>query len=430
MLRTLRNAWSIDDLRRKLIYTMFIIFIVRVGSKIPVPFLDAKALQNAMGSGQAGLISFFNALSGGALGQGTLFALSISPYITASIVIQLLTVAIPALERLAKTGQEGQRAIQRINRYTTVVLSVVQGFVFYTLFKNGYGVVQTYNNAFANTIVAVTIVLSFAAGAMLVVWLGERIDEKGIGNGISLVLFTGIVSSGPRAVLSLVNNFSRGSQYYVYVPLVAVLFVLMIAFIVLMNAGERRIPIQYAKITRGSKMYGGQKSYLPIKVSMSGVLPVIFASTFLAIPSTIKSFVDPSEQTGFGKFLGWFDHDSWLFAVLYFFLIIGFNYFYIAIQYNPIEMANNIKNNHGAIPGIKPGRSTVEYIQKRIWRVTLVGALMLAAIAIIPIILGALMQMNISLGGTSIIILVGVALDTMRTLESQMMMRHHKGFLE
>lgn len=430
VLQPIIKPWKVKELRKKLLYTVFILFVFRIGSWIPVPFLNRSLVKSFMQTGEAGLISFFNTLSGGALGQGTLFALSISPYITASIVIQLLTVAIPALERLAKSGADGQRSIQKINRYTTVVLAVVQGFVFYTMFARAGSAVQVYNNVFANVVVATTIVLSFAVGSMIVLWLSERIDEKGIGNGVSLILFTGIVSSAPGAASTLWQYFWQGNQYYVYVPLVVILFIFMIAFIVLMNAGERRIPIQYAKITRGTKMYGGQKSYLPIKVSMSGVLPVIFASTFLAIPATIKSFVDPSETTAFGQFLGWFNYDKPLYAILYFFFIIGFNYFYIAIQYNPIEMANNIKSNHGAIPGIKPGKSTEEYIQKRIWRVTLVGALMLAVIAIVPIFLSGLMGMNISLGGTSIIILVGVALDTVRTLESQMMMRHHKGFLE
>ncbi len=429
MWQTIRNAWKIADLRKKILYTLMILVVVRLGSAIPVPFLNSAALQSMM-TADGSLLGYLDVLTGGALSQATLFALSISPYITASIVIQLLTVAIPPLERLAKSGEDGQKKLKKINRYTTVALAVFQSIAFYFLFKNGYNAVSVYNNSIANVLVALTIVATFTAGSMIVVWLGERIDEKGIGNGISMILFVGIVSRGPGAIYGLIQNFAKGPQYYVYVPLVILLFIGMISFIVIMNSAERRITIQYAKITRGNKMWGGQKSYLPIKVSMSGVLPIIFASTFLAIPGTLKSFIDPQGITGFGRFLGYFNYNTWLYAILYFFLIIGFNYFYIAIQYNPVEMANNIKSNHGAIPGIKPGRSTVEFIQKRINRVTLAGALMLAVIAILPIILGSLMGMNISLGGTSIIILVGVALDTVRSLESQMMMRHHKGFLE
>ncbi|MEG0752244.1 MAG: preprotein translocase subunit SecY [Angelakisella sp.] len=429
MLQTLRNAWKIEDLRKKLIYTMFILFIVRLGSAIPVPFLDPTALQAMLNSG-GNLLGYLDVLTGGALGNATLLALSISPYITSSIVIQLLTVAIPALERLAKSGEDGQKKIKKITRYTTVALAVLQAFAFYTMFRNLYGAVK-YTEGFAGILAAVTIVSAFTAGAMLVVWLGERIDAKGIGNGISLILFVGIVSRGPGAIYRLIaENIPRGPQYYILVPLVGVLFIALIGFIVVMNNAERRIPVQYAKKVVGRKMYGGQSSFIPIKVNMSGVLPVIFASTFLSIPGTIKGFVDPNGTSTLGKVLSMFDYNTWVYAVLYFFLIIGFNYFYIAIQYNPVEMANNIRKNNGAIPGIRPGKPTSDFITKIISKVTLVGALMLAVIAILPIILGAIASMNIALGGTSIIILVGVALDTVRSLESQMMMRHYKGFLE
>ena len=428
MIQTLRNAWKIEDLRKKLIYTMFILFIVRLGSAIPVPFLDPTALKAMISSG-GNLLGYLDVLTGGALSNATLLALSISPYITASIVIQLLTVAIPALERMAKNGEDGQKKLKKITRYTTVALAVLQAFAFYTLFRNGYYAV-TYTEGFAGVLTALAIIAAFTAGAMVVVWLGERIDEKGIGNGISLILFVGIVSRGPGADYELTQYFAQGPQYYVLVPLVAVLFVLLIGFIVLMNNAERRITVQYAKKVVGRKMYGGQSSYIPIKVNMSGVLPIIFASTFLAIPGTIKSFVDPMGTTTLGQILGAFNYNTWLYAVIYFFLIIGFNYFYIAIQYNPIEMANNLRKNNGAIPGIRPGKPTSDFITKVISKITLVGALMLAVIAILPIILGNVAKMNIALGGTSIIILVGVALDTVRSLESQMMMRHYKGFLE
>ncbi|MEG1942464.1 MAG: preprotein translocase subunit SecY [Angelakisella sp.] len=430
MLQTLRNAWKIEDLRKKLIYTMFILFIVRLGSAIPVPFLDPTALKAMLSSG-GNLLGYLDVLTGGALGNATLLALSISPYITSSIVIQLLTVAIPALERMAKNGEDGQKKIKKITRYTTVALAVLQAFAFYTMFRNGYGAVK-YTTGVSGILAGATIISAFTAGAMLVVWLGERIDAKGIGNGISLILFVGIVSRGPGAIYRLVSeNIPRGPQYYILVPMVGVLFIAMIGFIVIMNNAERRIPVQYAKKVVGRKMYGGQSSYIPIKVNMSGVLPVIFASTFLSIPGTIAGFIYPNGGTGFWyTFLNMFRYNTVLYAVLYFVFIIGFNYFYIAIQYNPVEMANNIRTNNGAIPGIRPGKPTSDFITKIISKVTLVGALMLAVIAILPIILGAVASMNIALGGTSIIILVGVALDTVRSLESQMMMRHYKGFLE
>lgn len=440
MLETLRNAWKIEDLRKKIIYTLMILIVVRVGSAIPVPFLDPTMLKLLVASGGS-LLGYLDILTGGAFSNATLFALSISPYITSSIVIQLLTVAIPAMERMAKDGEEGQEKMKKITRYTTVALAVLQSVAYYTMFRNQYGAVA-YTKGFSGWVAALTIIVSFTAGSMLVVWLGERIDEKGIGNGISLILFVGIVSRLPSSIVKMAAYLNpaniqamaaAGSKplpyqaYWVLVPLVALIFLVEIGFIVVMNNAERRIPVQYAKKVVGRKMYGGQSSYIPIKVNMSGVLPVIFASTFLAIPSTIAGFL----QAGTLKtVLGWFNYDTVLYAVLYFILIIAFNYFYIAIQYNPVEMANNIRKNNGAIPGIRPGKPTSDFISKIISKITLVGALMLALIAILPIILGGLAKMNIALGGTSIIILVGVALDTVRSLESQMMMRHYKGFLE
>ena len=445
MFETLRNAWKIEDLRKKIIYTLMILIVVRVGSAIPVPFLDPTMLKLLVASGGS-LLGYLDILTGGAFSNATIFALSISPYITSSIVIQLLQVAIPALERMAKEGEEGQEKIKKITRYTSVGLAVLQAVAFYTMFRNQYGAVA-YTQGASGVLAALTIIVSFTAGAMLVVWLGERIDEKGIGNGISLILFAGIVSRVPAGIarmgtyLKPSNIQAMDSQmkaagsggmlpyqaYWVLVPVVAVIFLLEIAFIVVMNSAERRIPVQYAKKVVGRKMYGGQSSYIPIKVNMSGVLPVIFASTFLAIPSTVAGFI---KEGTLKNVLSWFNYDTWLYAVLYFILIIAFNYFYIAIQYNPVEMANHIRKNNGAIPGIRPGRPTSDFISKVISKITLVGALMLAVIAILPIILGALAKMNIALGGTSVIILVGVALDTVRSLESQMMMRHYKGFLE
>ena len=434
MFTTLKNAWQIPELRKKLLYTLLILLIVRIGSVIPVPFLDPTTLQEMI-SQNGNLLGYLDILTGGAFANATLFALSISPYITSSIVIQLLTIAIPALERMSKEGEEGRKKIQKISRYTTVALALIEATAYYFMFRNTAGALA-YRSGFEGVIAALTIIVSFTAGAMLVVWLGERIDAKGIGNGISLILFTGIVSRGPQAVLTLIAYlelaFYGATAYFFFVPLVIVLFVVLIGFIVWMTNAERRIPVQYAKRVVGRKMYGGNSSHIPIKVNMSGVLPVIFAGAILSIPGTIKSFAyssGPVDTLGY-KLLSLFDYNTWLYAILYFVLIIAFNYFYVAIQYNPIEMANNLRKNSGVVPGIRPGKPTADFISKTISKITLVGALFLALIAILPILVGAVAKMNISLGGTSIIIVVGVALDTVRTLESQMMMRHYKGFLE
>ena len=428
MFETLRNAWKIEDLRKKLIYTMLILLVVRTGSAIPVPFIDPSFLKAMVSSG-GNLLGYLDMLTGGAFSNATLFALSISPYITASIVIQLLTVAIPALERMAKEGPEGQERLKKITRYTTVALAVLQAAAYYTMFRNTSGA-MTYTSGAAGALAAVGIITAFTGGAMLVVWLGERIDEKGIGNGISMMLFAGIVSRAPHIAALMWQYLQIGGKYYFFVPLIIALFVVLIGFIVWMTNAERRIPIQYAKRVVGRKMYGGQSSFVPIKVNMSGVMPIIFASSLLAIPGTIRSFAQLKEGGFWDTVLGWFNYNNWLYAILYFLLIIAFNYFYVAIQYNPIEMANNLRRNNGAIPGIRPGKPTSDFISRVISRVTLVGAIFLGLIAILPIALGAISGMNISLGGTTIIIVVGVALDFVRQLESQMMMRHYKGFLE
>ena len=419
MFQTLRNAWKIEDLRKKLLFTLLILVIVRLGCAIPVPFLDPSRLQEMLDSTQGNLLGYLNLLTGGAFAEATLFALGVSPYITASIVIQLLTVAIPSLERMAKEGPEGQKKIKKITRYSTIGLAILQAYAYYTLLRSSQFNAVKYTTGAAAWISGIAIVLAFSAGAMLVVWLGERIDEKGIGNGISLILFAGIVARIPTLITRLITYIQLGEfypQYYVWVPLVVILFIAMIAFIVLMNGAERRIPVQYAKRIVGRKQYGGQNTYMPIKVNMSGVLPIIFASTFLAIPGTIVGFVDPNAEGGFAKFISnVFSTNSIWYAILYFILI---------------EVASNLKKNGGFIMGIRPGKPTSDFISRIISKTTLTGALMLAVIAILPIILGAVANMNISMGGTSIIIVVGVALDTARSLESQMMMRHYKGFLE
>ncbi len=426
MFDVFRNAFKQADLRKKLLYTLLIIVIFRVGSFIPLPFLDASGLADMVGDGS--FLSYLNTMSGGSFFDATIFAMSITPYINSSIIIQLLTVAIPPLERMSKEGETGQKKLAKITRYTTVGLGLLQGVAYYFLLRS-YGTLN-YTSGFAGWFAAIVIVAMLTSGTALIMWLGERINERGIGNGISIILFASILSRGPQALSKLISWWNLGeTKYYILVPCVIILFVAMITFIVWMTNAERRIPVQYAKRQVGRKIYGGQSSFIPIKVNMSGVMPVIFASSLMSIPGTIASFVNAS--SGFWYTLSnIFSYNSWFYAILYFLLIIGFNYFYVAITYNPIEIANNIRKNNGAIPGIRPGRPTSDFIKVVIHRITLVGAIFLGIIAIFPIIFSQVFGMNIALGGTSILIIVGVALETMRTLESQMTMRHHKGFLE
>ena len=431
MFSVFKNAWKIEDLREKILYTLLIVVIFRVGSAIPVPFLDTSALSALMNANSGNLIGYLNMLTGGVLSQATIFSLSISPYITASIVIQLLAVAIPALEKMSKEGPEGRKKLNKITRYTTVGLGLIQAYAYYVTLKS-YNAIEKFDNKWENALVVVTILFMFTAGAMLTMWLGERIDEKGIGNGISMLLFAGIVSGGPRLVTTLWAYLTSGqTKYYFFVPALIIIFLLLIAFIVLMNDAERRIPVQYAKRVVGRKQYGGQSSHIPIKVAMAGVLPIIFASSLLAIPATVKAFVTVKEGSFWDGFFNLFESTSWFYSVLYFILIVAFSYFYIAIQYNPVEMANNLQKNNGAIPGIRPGRPTSDFISRVITKITFIGALVLGVIALLPNILGAASGIgNVGIGGTTIIIVVSVALETARNLESQMMMRHYKGFLD
>ena len=426
MFSVFKNAWKIEDLREKILYTLLIIVIFRVGSAIPVPFLDTSALSALMNANSGNLIGYLNMLTGGVLSQATIFSLSISPYITASIVIQLLAVAIPALEKMSKEGPEGRKKLNKITRYTTVGLGLIQAYAYYVTLKS-YNAIEKFDNKWENALVVVTILFMFTAGAMLTMWLGERIDEKGIGNGISMLLFAGIVSGGPRLVTTLWAYLTSGqTKYYFFVPALIIIFLLLIAFIVLMNDAERRIPVQYAKRVVGRKQYGGQSSHIPIKVAMAGVLPIIFASSLLAIPATVKAFVTVKEGSFWDGFFNLFESTSWFYSVLYFILIVAFSYFYIAIQYNPVEMANNLQKNNGAIPGIRPGRPTSDFISRVITKITFIGALFLGVIALLPNILGAASGIgNVGIGGTTIIIVVSVALETARNLESQMMMRHY-----
>lgn len=431
MFEVFRNAWKDVNLRRKILYTLFIIVIFRLGSNIFVPFLDMSAIKELMGD--ESLLSFLDTMTGGSLSNGTLLAMSITPYINASIIIQLLAVAIPALEKLQKEGDEGRKKLNTITKLTSLGLAILQAIGFYFLL-NARGAVK-YTDGFSGVLAAITIVICFVAGASLIIWLGDQINEKGIGNGISMILFAGIVARAPAAVWALIQSMTADMKNAILVPIVGIIFVLMIGLVVLMTNAERRIPVQYAKRVVGRKMYGGQSTHIPIKVAMAGVMPIIFAMSVMALPQTICSFFgiygDGSSGNEFWEgFVRLFSQSSWLYAILYFLLIIGFNYFYIAIQYNPVEIANNLKKNNGAIPGIRPGKPTSDFIQNSLSKISLIGAIFLAFIAIFPIIFRQLSGINIALGGTTMLILVGVALETVRSLESQMMMRHHKGFLE
>ncbi|MBQ0098094.1 MAG: preprotein translocase subunit SecY [Oscillospiraceae bacterium] len=443
MFKTIRNAWSIPDLRKKILFTLLIVIVFRIGSVIPVPFLNMDALANVMQAvdESGSLLSYLNTLSGGAFSNATIFAMGITPYINSSIIMQLLCVAIPPLERLSKEGEEGRKKIAAITRYVTVALGLIQGTAYFFYLKgstdsNGTPIAK-YTTGFSLWFAAIVIILAFTAGTALMMWLGEQINKYGIGNGISILLFAGIVARLPYTVNVLTKYWDYAVQgytrYYVFVPLWIVVFLAVIWVITFMQDAERRIPVQYAKRVVGRKMYGGQSTHLPIKVALGGVMPIIFASSILSIPSTIQMFVDPKgELQGFwGGFFKAFSSTGWLYSVLYFVLILAFAYFYTTIQYNPIEMANNLKQNNGTIPGIRPGRPTADFIAKILSRITLIGALFLAAIAILPIVYAAVTGMGgLSMGGTSVIIIVGVALETAKQLESQMMMRHYKGFLD
>ena len=425
MLETLRNAWKIKEIRNKILFTVFIVLIFRIGSVIPVPYIDVAALKSATESGTTNeFFSYLSILTGGGLEYGAIFAMSVTPYINSSIIVQLLCVAIPALERLSKEGEEGQKKLAQITRYTTVGLALIQGTAYFFYLKN-----SNYLSVSGGAVIfaAFVIILAFTAGSALVMWLGEQIDVKGIGNGISILLFAGIISRGPQALNTLIAYWKLDKQ--VAVVGIVVMFLLVIAFIVWMTEAERRIPVQYAKRVVGNKMYGGQNTHIPIKVNMSGVMPIIFASSILMLPTMILSFWK-NENHWFYKVLRLFSVQGVFYAVIYFVLIIGFAYFYATIQFNPIEMANNLRKNGGAIPGIRPGKSTSDFISKILSRITLMGAIFLSVIAILPILIGSVGGINISLGGTSVLIMVGIALDTVRNLESQMMKRHYKGFLD
>ena len=440
---TLRNAWKTSDLKAKIVFTCFIIILFRIGINIPVPFVNTDALQSFFSSQSSTLLGYFNMLSGNALAYGTLFALTIQPYINASIIIQLLTVAIPALERLQKDGGEaGKKKLKNATRFLTIGIGLIQAFGYYTIMTNGYSTsLMNLPTGMPEWFGIAIFVVLLLAGSMLVMWLGESIDEKGIGNGISIILFASIVSRGVSLVGYCVQKAQTG--YWWIIPIFVVLGLVMFAFIVFMDSAERRIPIQYAKRQVGRKMYGGQSTFLPVKVAMTGVMPIIFTYAIVGLPATIAQFFPNS---GLAKFVtNHFSSTSPIYIILAFVLIIAFNFFYISIQYNPVEISNNIKNNGGTIPGIRPGKPTSDFIIRVVNRVTIVGALFLGIIATVPYILEAIfgeamtglalggtsvmILQSLSMGGTSILIVVSVALETVKQLESQMLMRQSKGFL-
>ncbi len=447
MLTVFRNAWVDTQLRKKILYTLFIIVLFRLGSSIFVPFLDNNAVSGLISN--ASLLNYLDVMTGCALGQGTLLAMSITPYINASIIIQLLTVAIPPLERLSKEGEEGRKKLNTITKITSLGIALLQATAFYFTLRNGlndqttgahtailkYGdALDTSSDMFSVVLAAITIIACFVAGASVIIWLGDRINEKGIGNGISIILFAGIVARLPEAIGTFIAICRQDAKNILFVALVCVIFIAMVWFVIFMTNAERRIPVQYAKRVVGRKMYGGQSTHIPIKVAMSGVMPIIFAMSLMSLPQTICYFfgVDGRGEGFWHGFVRFFSTQSPAYAVIYFLLILAFNYFYVAITYNPIEIANNLKKNNGAIPGYRPGKPTSDFIYNSLNKITLIGAIFLGIIAIFPIILSWTNPnfSSISLGGTSLLIIVGVALETVRSLESQIMMRHHPGFLD
>ena len=460
MIETIRNAWKIPELRKKMLFTIFALLIFRFGSAIPVPYINRVGLQQYLTLQSGTILDLMNAMSGSAFAMATIFALSIQPYINSSIIIQLLTVAIPALERLARDGgEEGRKKIASITRYTTVAIALIQGFGYYSLIKS-YGLVD--NGGLNGVWVGFVIVLSFTAGSAFLMWLGEQITEFGIGNGISILLFAGIISRGPRMISDMISGVqlwnsvkagtvtadtltaagytaeqaqARLNQALApwMVPVIIIGMLALVVFIVFISNAERRLPVQYAKRVVGRKMYGGQSTHIPMKVNMSGVMPIIFAQSIASLPATIGAFAGWTVKSeGFGGgMMRLFDTSKPFYSILYFVLIVGFSYFYATMQFNPVEVANNLKKNGGFIPGFRPGKPTADFIMKVLNKITMFGALYLSVIAIAPIITGNIVGYgSLAIGGTSVIIVVGVALETVKQMEAQMLMRHYKGFLE
>ena len=418
MIQTIKKAWAIPELRKKIVFTALILLIFRIGNAIPVPYVDTKLLGDYLSQMSTTVLGLYDVMSGGAFASATVFALGVQPYINSSIIIQLLTIAIPPLERLAREGgEEGKKKIQSITRYATVAIAILQGWGYYALMKNAS--ILTNTGVWA----ALVIIISFIAGSSFVMWMGEQVTEFGIGNGISMILFANIISSIP----GMVGTLATLVWWQIIIVLVGI--VALVLFIVFINDAERRIPIQYAKRVVGRKVYGGQNTNLPIKVAMSGVMPIIFAQSICSLPATICAFT--------GKTSGWwYDHvwssSSWIYAVIYFIMIFFFSWFYSTIQYDTVEISNNLKSNGGFIPGFRPGKPTADFIQKVINKIIVFGSVYLGIVALLPIIAGNLMEgvKNLAIGGTSVIIVVGVALETVKALEAQMLRRHYKGFLD
>ena len=451
MFQTLRKAWGVPEIRKKILYTLLMIILFRFGCAVAVPFLNNDVVKAWMDTNatDSGFLDYLNTITGGAMSQATVFSLSITPFINASIIMQLLTYALPPLERMRDEGEEGRKKIDKITAVVAMFLAVFMSFAYYLTLKRMTNVQDKDGNVIGNALkymsggegvfAAFVIIACFVAGALIVVWMGNRVSDKGIGNGISILLFAGIAARFPTDAALLVtltkNSIKNGQNgKYLWITIAYYLFIIAeIAFIVYMNEAERRIPIQYAKRVVGRKQYGGQKTHIPIKVIMSGVMPIIFAMSFMSLPSAVQILKpNPHDGTFYAKFCDFFSTRSWGYAVIYFLLIIAFNYFYVSIQYNPVEIANNLRQSNGGIPGIRPGKPTSDYIQRVLNKISLVGAIFLGIIAVIPIFISMADEQlrTLSMGGTTILIAVSVALETTRTLESHLMMRHHKGFLQ
>ncbi|NLN15379.1 MAG: preprotein translocase subunit SecY [Tissierellia bacterium] len=425
MLSTLKNAWKIPEIRKKMNFTLLMLLIFRLGSSIPVPYMNKAIIKSIFESSQYGILQFLDMMAGGTFSNFSIFATNIYPYITASIVIQLLTIAIPSLEELAKEGEEGRKKINKYTRILAMVLAAVTALG-YTM-----GIFRSALDPSVGTLQKAIVVITLVAGTAFLIWIGEQITEYGIGNGISLIIFVGIISRFPADVIGIVRGVAAGSIGILKVIIFAILFVAIIAFVVALQEGERKIPVQYAKRVVGRKMYGGQSTHIPVKVSMAGVMPVIFASSLLSLPQTITLFSDGAFAQWVAKYLtpqG--TVGLWVYSILNVALIMFFTYFYTAIQFNTVEYAKSLQQNGGFIPGIRPGRPTSEYLNKVVSRLTFVGGFSLAILAILPLIMSKIFQMPINFGGTAVIIVVGVALETVKQIESQMLMRHYKGFLK
>ena len=438
MLETLRNAWKVPDLRKKILYTLLMLVIFRLGSVIPVPWLDSTVVSNWIAGNGTGstLFNLLDTFSGGSLSNATIFAMSITPYINSSIIMQLLCVAIPALERMSKEGEEGRKKITKITRYVTVALSALQAWGL-ALTLNNQGAVSNVSGI-PHWLVMLTIIVSFTAGTAFLMWLGEEITGKGIGNGISMLIFAGIVCRVPNMAISAWNSYMSGGRNQWWMLILLLIYVIAsIAFVVLVNEAERRIPVQYAKRVVGRKMYGGQSTFIP----MAAVIPIIFAMSIMTFPATLATLFSRTDSSVLARIASFIIGNGGIvskifYPVVYFLLIVGFTYFYTSITFNPIEVSNNIKHNNGMIPGLRPGKPTTDYISKVLSRITLVGACFLGIVAVLPIVISEIFSRYVSnlsalaLTGTSLLIVVGVALETVKQLESQMLMRHYKGFLE